>query len=408
MKSLSRRRNVKQTATDCPGTPFLWKIVETDSGKHVGFGLGTMHLPPGLVLTEEAYISIINAVEDSCNIYGEINLLDPTVTAEIQECMAPLEENAATIADIPDDDVRAAYEAKLMEVVTMGPDDDALVDSLYQALLQLPLLVVEQFIVYSNTPEYEEYLLQTFAGMPPEALDVALLSLGRVAGGVEEVSTQCDVLKGLYPTPEELDVSSLLLVLNQTLSDQITSYKCGDIENFVALQESLYSSTFEENSEFEDIILDDRNEQMAAAIAEILETSDERVLFAFGNAHWLLGDKSLSILLNDYGYSLEHVPAYGKDDAEDLSNERCGVRFNAENGVFELIEANSTNSHVQKNSTSNASGSSAPTPNLSQSPGTSPVSSDKSEMPPQNSSSTYKAWVSSFLFAMSYIFLSNW
>lgn len=63
MQPLPYFRNVEQTETDCPGAPFLWKIVEIDSGEHVGFGLGTMHLPPDLVLTEEAYASIIHAVE---------------------------------------------------------------------------------------------------------------------------------------------------------------------------------------------------------------------------------------------------------------------------------------------------------------------------------------------------------
>ena len=55
------RRKIEET--DCPGTPFLWKIIEDKSGKHVGFGLGTMHLPAELILTEEAYASILSAVE---------------------------------------------------------------------------------------------------------------------------------------------------------------------------------------------------------------------------------------------------------------------------------------------------------------------------------------------------------
>ncbi|KAL7477618.1 hypothetical protein ACHAW6_003416 [Cyclotella cf. meneghiniana] len=397
MQPLPYFRNVEQTETDCPGAPFLWKIVEIDSGEHVGFGLGTMHLPPDLVLTEEAYASIIHAVEDSCNIYGEVNLLDPQIIAEIQACVAPLEENAATVEDIPDDDVKAAYEEKLMEIAAMTSDDESIVDSLYQALLQLPLYAVEQVIVYSNTPEYEEYLLQTFAGNQPEALDLALLSLGRIAGGVELVSTQCDVLKSLYLAPEELDVSSLLLVLNQTLSNLITSYKCGNIESF------------EGNGEFEDFLLDDRNEQMAAAVAEILQTSNERVLFAFGNAHWLVGDKSLKILLKGYGYSLEYAPTYGKDDAADLSNEECGVRFDNESGIFELIRANLTNSSVHVTSTPTASSTMAPTVDGSLSPSTRPVSGENSDKPPRNSAWTFQArfYLLSCVFSYVYLSISN-
>mmetsp|Transcript_37403 Transcript_37403/g.79798 ORF Transcript_37403/g.79798 Transcript_37403/m.79798 type:complete len:154 (-) Transcript_37403:2245-2706(-) len=48
---------------DCPGTPFLWKISEDATGKHVGFGLGTMHLPVDVVTTDHAYSSIKAAIE---------------------------------------------------------------------------------------------------------------------------------------------------------------------------------------------------------------------------------------------------------------------------------------------------------------------------------------------------------
>ena len=53
---------------ECPGTPMLWKIVETSSGKHVGFGLGTMHLPVDVVTTDGAYASILAAIEGESRI----------------------------------------------------------------------------------------------------------------------------------------------------------------------------------------------------------------------------------------------------------------------------------------------------------------------------------------------------
>ncbi len=52
-----------QNEASCPGTPFLWKIVEDATGNHVGFGIGTMHIPPDLAVTDEALVSIVNAVE---------------------------------------------------------------------------------------------------------------------------------------------------------------------------------------------------------------------------------------------------------------------------------------------------------------------------------------------------------
>ena len=92
---------------ECPETPFLWKIIDDESGNHVGFGLGTLHLPPELVLSDDAYASIIHVIEDSCNIYGELNLRDPDVQAELVECRAPVVSNSATVSDIPDEAVKA-------------------------------------------------------------------------------------------------------------------------------------------------------------------------------------------------------------------------------------------------------------------------------------------------------------
>ena len=123
------------------------------SGSHVGFGLGTMYLPAELILSDDAYFTIFNAVEDSCNIYGEVNLLDPNVQSEVVKCMAPFSTNAATISDISDEDVKAAYEAKLLEVAGKVSVDESVVDAIYQALLPLPLFLVQQFITFSNTPE---------------------------------------------------------------------------------------------------------------------------------------------------------------------------------------------------------------------------------------------------------------
>ena len=52
-----------ETDVDCPGTPMLWKITEDSTGKHVGFGVGTMHMPADVVVTEGAYNSLLSAIE---------------------------------------------------------------------------------------------------------------------------------------------------------------------------------------------------------------------------------------------------------------------------------------------------------------------------------------------------------
>ena len=51
-----------ETDVDCPGTPMLWKITEDSTGKHVGFGVGTMHMPADVVVTEGAYNSLLSAI----------------------------------------------------------------------------------------------------------------------------------------------------------------------------------------------------------------------------------------------------------------------------------------------------------------------------------------------------------
>ena len=47
--------------------------------------------------------------------------------------------------------------------------------------------------------------MQSLTGMPVQPLDESILSLGRVAGGIEEVATQCDILEELYLPPEKLE-----------------------------------------------------------------------------------------------------------------------------------------------------------------------------------------------------------
>ena len=347
----SGHRNLQegaQTEDTCPGTPYLWKIIKDETGDHVGFGLGTLHQPVDLVLTDNAYASIIYAVEDSCAVYGEIDLADMMVAAAVAECVVDLDSDAARISDIQDEELRLKYESITREFATLIAGegaDSAVVDLIHQQFMNLSLYTLSLFITYYNTPEYEEYLVPTLLGMPPAALDDTILSLGRPNGGVETVSTQCDILRDLYSfaTPENLDEENLRMSLNETsFSGQINLYKCGDIDSFVAAQELIFeeaaaAGSVEMVSTFQSALFDVRNKQMAEMIDNILKASDNRVLFAFGLSHWVVGGNNLGNLLKDYGYSLEYVPNYAKDDAEDLSNEECGVVFNNVTGEFDLI-----------------------------------------------------------------------
>lgn len=339
----SGHRNLQegtQTEDDtCPGTPFLWKIIKDETGEHVGFGLGTLHLPVDLVLTDNAYASIINAVEDSCAVYGELDLADMAVAAALAECVGEFESEAARISDIQDEDLRMEYESiarELAALVAGEGADAAVVDLIYQNVMNLSLYTLATFISQYNTPEYEEYLVPALLGTPEPFLDEIILSLGRPNGGVEMVSTQCDIIRELYVTPETLNEDSLRMSLNGTASEQINLYRCGDIDSFAEYQMFLLEDS-EVDTEFQSALLDERNKQMAEMIDNIVKSSDNRALFAFGLSHWVVGENKLFNLLKDYGYSLEHVPNYAKDDAEDLSNEECGVVFNSVSGEFDLI-----------------------------------------------------------------------
>ena len=215
----------------------------------------------------------------------------------------------------------------------MSSIDGIVVDDVYQGLLTLPIFDIQLIIQYANTPEYEPYFLHYIAGHLIPSLDSTVLELGRVAGSLEEVATQCNALEMLYEPKEDLNVEYLEKALNGSLSDQINTYRCGVVDvmhSVLDVEESLGNDALLQQQ-----LLDDRNEQIAAAIADILKVSSNKSLFAVGFLHWMYGDKSLNNLLKDYGYSLELIPNWGPDDAEDLSNEQCQVEFNSESGVFE-------------------------------------------------------------------------
>lgn len=219
------RRHVQAT-DECPGTPFLWKIFEDSSGKHVGFGVGTMHLPRDVVATPEAYKSIEAAIggklvierrrciiiivqsclimfptsnySDSCDVYGELNFYNENATAEFEECAESFITNSATVNDIPDEALKQSVLEKLTQVVLKiinagGIDIDLeqmtaeeLAGTLAPRLGDTPLSTVQSLIVYANTPEYFELYNHTlYGGGGTISLDNSMLKLGRPADDLE-------------------------------------------------------------------------------------------------------------------------------------------------------------------------------------------------------------------------------
>lgn len=203
----------------------------------LGFGLGTMHLPVSVVKTTEGQNSIINAINDSCDVYGELNLIDEDVKAEIKECLAPIQTGFATVEDIPDEELRGVIKSKVIEIaLAISPDH---VIEIATRILEFPLAHILKMFTYFNTPEYKDIYLKSLAGADIPSLDNYVLSLGRPSGGLEEVETQCKIIIASHLTSEALTQNfeeykdQIVNSLDSNMSAGINIYKCGKLDRFV-------------------------------------------------------------------------------------------------------------------------------------------------------------------------------
>lgn len=143
------------------------------------------------------------------------------------------------------------------------------------------------------------------------------------------MNPSAEVLNQTFALDPDAFSSSVRNSLNVSYSPLIELYKCGDIDSFVE------SSAVNSDPEL-DLLMDGRNEQMAAKIDEVLKASDpnKKILFAVGLAHWLLKSNNMISLLEEYGYSMEHIPNWNGTQLDNPSNDFCGVLFNPEAGIF--------------------------------------------------------------------------
>ncbi|KAL7426703.1 hypothetical protein ACHAXH_000427 [Discostella pseudostelligera] len=336
---LPRRAQVEEES--CPGTPFLWKIVENSTGNHVGFGIGTMHLPPDLVTTNKTFDSLISAVEDSCDVYGEVNSNDIFALVELLTCTFTAISYSATLNDIPDEGLRDEVKAKISEITMQYGADQNTTEIVASNFDAQPIGNALNFIIHGNTPEFMEVYGDTlFTGEPTGLLDSEILKLGRPSGGLEDMEVTCDLIYDSFQTLDALNetyasdpdayAAGIRESINASLSPLLHLYKCGDID---ALKESGIFHTIENG---EDLVTFERNNQMVAKIHEILtaRNSDEKITFAVGLAHWLFGSENMISLLEDYGYSMELIADWDETQAENPSNEFCGVVENPDVSIF--------------------------------------------------------------------------
>lgn len=163
---------------------------------------------------------------------------------------------------------------------------------------------------------------------------------------LRDPADQCDLLDLLYPSassfeeayaqlPDEMS-QSIRDSLTLDLSTEIALYQCGNIDAFI---EGFEDDTITMDEMTGNNVLTKRNMNMAKKMDEELQMNsarDERVLFAVGVAHWVIGgENSLESLLKGYGYNMEHIPKWDKGDMEDHSMEHCDAIFNPETGLFD-------------------------------------------------------------------------
>lgn len=314
---------------------------------------------------------------DSCDVYGEVNSNDIFALVELLTCTFTAISYSATLNDIPDEGLRDEVKAKISEITMQYGADQNTTEIFASNFDAQPIGNAINFIIHGNTPEFMEVYGDTlFTGEPTGLLDSEILKLGRPSGGLEyvhhyfsypsssqtvpltltislfaffstliishfrDMKVTCDLIYDSFQTLDALNetyasdpdayAAGIRESINASLSPLLHLYKCGDID---ALKESGIFHTIENG---EDLVTFERNNQMVAKIHEILtaRNSDEKITFAVGLAHWLFGSENMISLLEDYGYSMELVPDWDETQAENPSNEFCGVVQNPDVSIF--------------------------------------------------------------------------
>ncbi len=147
---------------------------------------------------------------------------------------------------------------------------------------------------------------------------------------IQEGFLSLDALNETYATDPDAYAAGIRETLNASLSPLMNLYKCGDVDALKA------SGIFDVIENGEDLVTFERNNQMVGKMHEILTAreSDEKITFAIGLAHWLFGSENMISLLEDYGYSMELIPDWNDTQAENPSNEFCGVVENPDVSLF--------------------------------------------------------------------------
>jgi len=339
-----------QSDDSCQQYPFLWTIRrKTGEGlgsanpnnRILGYAIGTMHLDPAIVMTKEAWTSIRNVVDDACAVYGELDLTRLSVATQAAQCLQNIEigDDMVTIDQLPDEELRDAYQAKLLEFVEASIEGSGMQKALVVKYLMAEVSILQ---ILDTLSAFNTQNLPQDTTSLGSFMDQEILELGRPSGAMETVETQCKVFEKLW----KLNVTDFWnhyedywkFELEKGLEDSqdglIDAYRCGDAEKVQEILSENYMTSVHRKESYE-FMFDKRNIQMANFIANIL---DEQVLgiatktvFAVGLGHWLpnLNDEDsndMIQLLDDRGYVLERVEGlYDPEFLPDASDKTCGL-----------------------------------------------------------------------------------
>jgi uncharacterized protein YbaP (TraB family) len=243
---------------------------------------------------------------------GTMHSEDPRVTALVDRIRPLVEEVDVVVLEIvPDATALVAVGAasllssdrRLRDIV--GPRRYRDLETA-AAARGLPLALLDRM---------KPWAVAVMLGMPaPETgryldleIHLAALEHGRQVAGLETVAEQVAVFDGMG---EELQLALLDEMVDQAgelpvMVEELTQvYLAGDLARLEQVARDQYAgSSPPVRRWFEDEVLRQRNERMAARLAALLE--DDTVLAAIGAMH-LTGDTGLITLLRQAGYAVEH------------------------------------------------------------------------------------------------------
>ncbi|KAB8139388.1 TraB/GumN family protein [Gracilibacillus oryzae] len=292
---LFAKRLVKDTydQLDAGAKGVAWKV-ENDG--NVVYLLGSIH-----VGTPELYpfdSELVSAFEESDSLYVEVNLLNTEDLQYFNE--ASMYQDGTTIKDAVSEETYDKLEKALEKY---GLSADAVQNlkpwSLASTLSNLSL---------------SESLDMSAQEMANSGIDMYFMTNALLAQKpieeLEGVKFQADLFDGLSAeAQEEYLVQTLDSILspnpeyNETdmINDWFTYWKEGNVDSFA----ESFNASAEEPSEFNDMLLGQRDIDMADKIAGLLESDQQATSFVVVGAGHYIGDTSVIHYLEQDGYNVE-------------------------------------------------------------------------------------------------------